>query len=71
MVLSNFLGEGSGQLIIRLLVTTTSLNNQSNSQLYINNFKNKTEDQGVDTSRKRSCVGLFHRAKPCDFSDKV
>ena len=43
--------------------TKTSLDNQSNPHFYTDNFKTKTKGLGVDTRRKKSCVGLFHTRK--------
>ena len=44
-------------------MTKTSLDNQSDPQFYTDNFKTKTKGLGVDTRRKKSCVGLFHTRK--------
>lgn len=63
--------RGSCLLVTWLSVTETSLNNQSDTQFYTNNFKNLTTDLSVNTIKKRPYVGLFHRGKPPNFSDKL
>lgn len=52
-------------------MTETSLNNQSDTPFYTDNFKNKTENVLTETRRKRSCMGLFHIGEPYNFSDKL
>ena len=48
-----------------------SLNNQSDTPLYTDDFKNKAKNVQVETRRKRLYMGLFHIGKPYNLSNKL